>query len=445
MFDIGVIGSGPAGYSAAIRAAQKGLKVVVFEKDKVGGTCLNKGCIPTKTMIKNADTITEIRNALNFGIEVDIKNIDEGKMNDKKNILVEKIRKSLTQLISSYGIEIVEGEAIIKSNNEISAAGNIYECKNIIIATGSKPNIFKFEGTYKKDFILTSDDILKMNKYPDNIMIVGSGAIGIEWTRIFSQLGKKVTLIELAENLIPQADIDVSVRIERIFKKNKIEYCKSTSIKNIDEKTVTLTNDKIYTPDAILLATGRSANLPQSDIEIKYSKFIDINGNYQTNHENIYAIGDINGLSMLAHSAIYQAICLVDYITENKQNSFDKKLVPAIIYGYPEVAWIGEKEQDLQEGTYKKVSVPIAALGKANTDGKTEGFIKILATEEKILGAHIISEEASAMIQEFAIAMANNMPPKAISKAIHGHPTYAEGIFEAIMSLSGEAIHLRKN
>lgn len=448
MFDIGIIGAGPAGYAAAIRASQKGLKVVLFEKKDIGGTCLNRGCIPTKTILHSCNILSELKNSAKLGINADNISFDFAKIQERQKNISEKIKKSLTALIKSYGITIVEEEAFIETPDCIVTKTCSYNVKNIIIASGSKPNIIEFKGNYEKDFVLTSDDILNIKELPKSILIVGSGAIGIEWTRILSSLGVKVTLIEMADRIIPSADFEVSERMVRLLKKSRIEFYTSVTIEEIQNKTILLSNGKKTEADCILLGTGRK---PASDIgniskNLNITGFINTDCNFKTNIDNIYAIGDVNGKSMLAHSAIRQAENVIEYIIGSKCLEFDKNLVPSVIYGSPEIASIGKTEQQLQsEGIeYKKSFFPVSALGKAYADDKIEGFIKILASETEILGAHIISEEASAMIEQAAIAITNKLSPKELLNVIYAHPTYSEGLFECISGLDKISLHLPK-
>ena len=433
MFDLGIIGAGPAGYSAAIRASQRGLSVVLFEKKDIGGTCLNRGCIPTKTILHSCNLLSELKNVSKFGISAENICFDFAKIQERQKNVSEKIRKSLTQLIKSYGITIVEEEADIVDENLIkTTSGASYEVKNIILATGSQPNVIKFKGQYGENFVLNSDDILNITELPQSILIVGTGAIGIEWARILSCLGVKVTIVEMLDKIIPVADYEVSERAVRLLKKSRIDFYTSTTIEEIQNKTVILSNGKNIEVDCILLGAGRKTNT------------IAVDDNFKTEKKNVYAIGDVNRISMLAHSAMYQAEAVIEHIISGKNIEFDNNLVPAVIYGTPEIASIGKTEQQLQNESveYKKSFFPISALGKAYADDKIEGFIKILATDEKILGAHIISEEASAMIQQIAIAMANNVSPKDLHKVIYAHPTYSEGLFECILGLDKIALHL---
>jgi dihydrolipoamide dehydrogenase len=371
-----------------------------------------------------------VKNASKFGITSENVIFDFGKIQERQKTVSEKIRKSLTSLIKSYGVTIVEEEAKIIAPNKI----NDYEVKNIIIATGSKPNIIKFEGSYSNDFVLTSDDVLNMTKLPASVLIIGSGAIGVEWARIFSCLGVKVTVVEMMNQLVPTADFEVSERLARLFKKSRIDFYTQTTIEKIEGNSVSLSNGKTIEVEKILLGAGRSTDT------------VNVDENFKAVTDNVFAIGDVNRVSMLAHSAMKQAEEVIDYIVEGKKPSFDKNLVPSVIYGTPEIASIGLTEQHLQEKNieYKKSLFPISALGKAYADDKIDGFIKILANEKEILGAHIVSEEASAMIQQIAIVMANKLSPKDLHSVIFAHPTYSEGIAESIFDLDLMAIHLPK-
>ena len=432
MFDLGIIGSGPAGYVAAIRASQRGLNVVLFEKNQIGGTCLNRGCIPTKTILHSCNVLSELKNSAKLGINAENISFDFVKIQERQKTVSEKIRKSLTGLIKSYGVTIVEEEATIESDNVIKTPTNSYDVKNIIIATGSKPNRIKFNGNYDENFVMTSDDVLNMVELPNSILIVGTGAIGIEWARILSTLGVKVTLVEMMDKVIPTADFEISDRVVRILKKSRIDLYTLTTIQEIQGKTVILSNGKTLDVDCILLGAGRKTDT------------IEVDKNFKTDRKNVFAIGDVNRVSMLAHSGMKQAEEVVEYIVSGRECHFDKNLVPSVIYGTPEIASVGKTEQELKESgvEYKKSFFPISALGKAYADDKIEGFVKILAIEDEILGAHIISEAASAMIQHVVIAMANKLSPKNIQEVIFAHPTYSEGLLESFLGLDNIALHV---
>ena len=258
VYDIGIIGSGPAGYTAAFHAATKGLSVVMFEKDKVGGVCLNKGCIPTKAILHSAEVYEELKSCDSLGITADNVNFDFAKIIDHKNEIVEKLRKNLELSLKNAKVTVIKAEATILTDNKIEAEGEIYECKEVIVAAGAEPRNFKGMEVDGK-FIINSDDVLNLQKMPESIVIVGSGAIGVEWSRIFAAFGADVTVVELAQNLLPLADIEVSKRVERIFKTKKIKFFKSTGVEKIHDKKVYLTNGEKLEPECVLIAVGRKA------------------------------------------------------------------------------------------------------------------------------------------------------------------------------------------
>lgn len=409
-FDLGIIGGGPAGYTAAFQARSKGLSVVLFEKDKVGGVCLNRGCIPTKAILHSAELYEEMKSATELGITAENLSFDYSKVVERKDKIVEKLRKSLELSLKNSGVVVVNAEAKIPSHtmkngeNQVFANEEIYECKKIITATGSKPR--DFDGLrFDHKFILSSDDILNLKTLPKSIVIIGSGAIGIEWARILSAFDVEVTIVEMADHLLPLSDIEVSKRVERIFKSKKIKFYTSNGVEKIENQNVTLKSGETLTPELVLLATGRTPQ-PIENCDI--------------------CIGDACGKIQLAHFAIKQAVAEIANI------EFNENLVPSVVYGCPEIAWIGKREQDLEEGNYKKSNILISALGKSHCDNCSDGFIKILSQEGKIVGAHIVSKEAASLIQEITIAMQNNIAIDDLKKVCFAHPTYSEGIFECL-------------
>ena len=403
-FDLGIIGGGPAGYTAAFQARSKGLSVVLFEKDKVGGVCLNRGCIPTKAILHSAELYEEMKSATELGITAENLSFDYSKVVERKDKIVEKLRKSLELSLKNSGVVVVNAEAKIPSHtmkngeNQVFANEEIYECKKIITATGSKPR--DFDGLrFDHKFILSSDDILNLKTLPKSIVIIGSGAIGIEWARILSAFDVEVTVVEMADHLLPLADIEVSKRVERIFKSKKIKFYTSNGVEKIENQNVTLKSGETLTPELVLLATGRTPQ-PIENCDI--------------------CIGDACGKIQLAHFAIKQAVAEIANI------EFNENLVPSVVYGCPEIAWIGKREQDLEEGNYKKSNILISALGKSHCDNCSDGFIKILSQEGKIVGAHIVSKEAASLIQEITIAMQNNIAIDDLKKVCFAHPTYSD-------------------
>lgn len=409
-FDLGIIGGGPAGYTVAFQARSKGLSVVLFEKDKVGGVCLNRGCIPTKAILHSAELYEEMKSATELGITAENLSFDYSKVVERKDKIVEKLRKSLELSLKNSGVVVVNAEAKIPSHtmkngeNQVFANEEIYECKKIITATGSKPRDFD-SLRFDHKFILSSDDILNLKTLPKSIVIIGSGAIGIEWARILSAFDVEVTIVEMADHILPLADIEVSKRVERIFKSKKIKFYTSNGVEKIENQNVTLKSGETLTPELVLLATGRTPQ-PIENCDI--------------------CIGDACGKIQLAHFAIKQAVAEIANI------EFNENLVPSVVYGCPEIAWIGKREQDLEEGNYKKSNILISALGKSHCDNCSDGFIKLLSQNGKIVGAHIVSKEAASLIQEITIAMQNNIAIDDLKKVCFAHPTYSEGIFECL-------------
>ena len=405
-FDVGIIGGGPGGYTAALHAAANGEKVVLFEKDNIGGVCLNKGCIPTKSILHSSEVYKQIINSASFGVSVENINLDYSKVKERKNKTVETLRKGIELALKNSKVTVVKQEAHIVSSNVIQTKNDQYECKKIICATGSSPKVVKgLEFDHK--FLLSSDDILDLDKLPESVLIVGSGAIGIEWARIFNNFGVDTTVIELASSLLPIADTEVSKRVERIFKSNKIKYYTETSVQKIENHKVILSNNEIIEPEILLVAVGRTPN-------------------HHTILDGIEYIGDACGEIQLAHYAIKQALEKIDDI------EFRKEYTPSVVYGNPEIAWVGKREQDLEPNTYKKSMVLVSALGKAHCDGNTDGFIKILSQDDKIVGVHIVCAEASSLILQLLIAMQNGINAEKLKEICFPHPTYSEGIFEAL-------------
>ena len=389
--------------------AAKGYSVVLFEKNQLGGTCLNRGCIPTKSMIHSSEIYKQTLETAKIGLNIEIKSFDFTKVIETRERTVEKIRKSLELVLKNSKVKTVHAEATILNPTTI-LADKEYSVGKIIIATGSKPKEIRgleFDG----EFILSSDDVLKIETLPKTVLIIGSGAIGIEWARIFTNFGVDVTVVELAEHLIPLADIDVSKRIERLFEQQKIKFYLKDSIAKIENKKVILNSGVILEPDFILAAIGRQPVIPQQI-------------------EGCDIIGDACGQIQLAHYAIQQG----KNLAVNEFSNIQKELIPSVIYGSPEIAWVGKREQDCDENC-KIVTLPITALGKSWCDDSTNGFIKIITQDKIIIGASVISKEASALIQELLIAIQNKISVDTLKNICFAHPTYSEGICEALYRL----------
>ena len=405
-YDLGIIGAGPAGYTAAFSAKKAGLNVVLFEKDEVGGVCLNRGCIPTKTILHSAEAYAQTLNSQSLGFIAENVELDFLQVMARKKQVVEKIRKSLELSIKNAKIDVVKTCAKVIDKNTIEADGQIYNCDKVIVSTGSVPRELP-DIKFDHNFVLSSDDILELKNLPKSILIIGSGAIGLEWARIFSSFGSEVTIVEVGQNLLPIADIEVSKRIERIFKQKKIKFYTQTSVEKIENEKVILSNGEELNVEKVLMSVGR--------VPVEKNKV-----------DGVKYLGDVSGGIQLAHVAIKQALREVEKL------AFDETLVPSVIYGTPEIAWVGLREQDLEVGTFEKSMLLISALGKSHCDDCTDGFIKLLIRDGLIIGCHIVSKEASSLIHQVLIAIQNKIPAKKIREICFAHPTYSEGFFECL-------------
>lgn len=456
-YDLIVIGGGPAGYVAAIRASQLGKKVVCVEREKLGGTCLNWGCIPTKALLKNAHLYHKLKKHGNeFGLSFDNLKFDSKKIIKRSRNISDRLNKGIGFLLKKNKVNHLVGEASIIDENTIEVLDSdskktIVNADSIIIATGgaskSIPNL-----TYDGDKIINSKDALQLDEFPQDLLIVGAGAIGIEFADFYNALDCKVTVLEMLPRILINEDEEVSNELEKILKRKGIDICCETVIDeiNINEKISIKTKGKKSFEkqfDKILVAVGVSPNVPNSKINIELDRgFIKVNENYQTNYKNIYAVGDVNGPPLLAHMASKEAIEAVEYIFENKEVDVSKKkLVPACTYSSPEVASVGMNEQELKEKNinYTVGKFPMMASGRALASGETKGFSKLLFDKEsgEILGAHLLCENASDMLSEIILAIDAEYTNHEIESLIHPHPTLSETIMEAAAVSLNKAIH----
>ena len=454
-FDVTVIGAGPGGYVAAIKAAQLGEKVAIIEKDANGGTCLNRGCIPTKALVASADAYQRVNDAEEFGVIVKKASFDWGKISERKDGVVKKLRNGIGALLKSNKIEIIKGNAKLISRNKIEIeAGKVnetIESKKIILATGSepaKPGFFPFDG--KK--VLDSTDLLKITKLPKSIIIVGGGVIGCEFANILNTFGVKVTVVEMLDRLLPIEDKDISTAVTRKFKKSGIDVITGVAIENV-KITANGVGGKIegkpISAEIMLVGVGRSLNTKNIGLEtvgVKLDKIgaVIVNERMQTSVANIYAIGDITNKMQLAHVASAQGI-VAAINAAGGMEKMDYRVVPNCIFTIPEIGTVGMTEAEAKEaGDIKVGKFYYAGLGKALAAGEPEGFYKIIADAktDEILGAQVYGAHATDIIAEAAIAMKLESTAEELGKTIHAHPTLAEGMMEAAHALHGECIHM---
>lgn len=457
--NIVVIGSGPGGYVAALRAARMGAQVTVIEDNEVGGVCLNRGCIPTKTVIACTDLLSRIRELDKFGMELRGEVVaDIDKIIDRKNKVVDIQVKGIRGLFKSWGVTLREGRGVLVSPRGIdvtSKGGNLerIEADRIIIATGSRPAYIPaipFDG---KD-IISSTEALELTEIPESILIVGAGVIGCEFACIFSELGTVVTMVEMMERAVATEDREISDLLERELKKKKIKLLTQVRVERVEKRDdgihAFLSDGRDLVAGKVLVSIGRTMNsdnmgLEQIGVAMGKRGEVLVNEKMETNVPGIYAIGDVTGGMLLAHVASRQAVVAVRNIM-GLETSMDYSVVPAAIFTSPEIASVGLREhQAVEKGLkFRTGHFQFRALGKAHVMGEIAGFFKIIAEEgtDSILGAHIIGPHASDLIHEVAVAMKNGLKVRDIAETIHAHPTLSEGIMETAEDVHGEAVHV---
>ncbi|MED4862701.1 dihydrolipoyl dehydrogenase [Bacillus subtilis] len=469
-YDVVILGGGTGGYVAAIRAAQLGLKTAVVEKEKLGGTCLHKGCIPSKALLRSAEVYRTAREADQFGVETAGVSLNFEKVQQRKQAVVDKLAAGVNHLMKKGKIDVYTGYGRILGPSIFSPLpgtisverGNGEENdmlipKQVIIATGSRPRMLPgLEADGKS--VLTSDEALQMEELPQSIIIVGGGVIGIEWASMLHDFGVKVTVIEYADRILPTEDLEISKEMESLLKKKGIQFI--TGAKVLPD-TMTKTSDDIsiqaekdgetvtYSAEKILVSIGRQANIEGIGLEntdiVTENGMISVNESCQTKESHIYAIGDVIGGLQLAHVASHEGIIAVEHFAGLNPHPLDPTLVPKCIYSSPEAASVGLTEDEAKaKGHNVKIGkFPFMAIGKALVYGESDGFVKIVADRDTddILGVHMIGPHVTDMISEAGLAKVLDATPWEVGQTIHPHPTLSEAIGEAALAADGKAIH----
>jgi dihydrolipoyl dehydrogenase len=454
-FDVVVIGGGPAGYVAAIRAAQVGGKVAVVEKSELGGTCLNRGCIPTKTFLKNAEIIEGIEMSSKRGIILENEKftVDMPKVVSLKNEIVKTLTNGVQGLLKSNSIKIFKGVGKINKDKDVVINGEkVLRTNKIILAGGSKVGSVNIPGIESKR-VLTSDDILDLKELPKSLAVIGGGVVGVELGQAYLSFGSEVTVIEMMDRIVPGVDREASETLRKALEKKGMKILTSSKIKEIidegDKLRIKLEDKEDVVAEKALLSIGRVPDLEavgELDLEMERGK-IKVDKYMETSVEGVYAPGDINGIKMLAHAAFRMGEVAAENAILGNHREIKLETTPSAIYTIPEVGMVGLTEEEAKE----KYDINIGKFafvgnGRALASGDTTGFVKVIADKKygEILGVHIVGQSAAEIINEASSLMTMEITVDEVIKTIHGHPTFSEALFEACADVLGEAIHLPK-
>jgi dihydrolipoamide dehydrogenase len=439
-FDLIIIGAGPGGYEMAAMAAKQQLKVAVVEKDLPGGTCLNRGCIPTKALCRNAEVLNTIRDAASFGITVGDVSFDYQAIFNRKNEIVSQLREGVSMLLSNDLITVINGTAEFTGAHAIKVNDSQYTADNIVIATGSAPKALPIEGATIEG-VMTSDEILAMDTLPKSLCIIGGGVIGMEFAGIFSSFGVDVTVVEFCKEILPPFDKDVAKRLKTVMSKRGVNIITSAAVKSIahDGNALTVSYDLkgkelSVECEKVLMSVGRKPVVPQGLDKAGVTvgrRGIEVDDNMETSVKGIYAIGDVNGRCMLAHAATAQGERALNAILK-KGDDINLDVIPSAVFTTPELSMVGLTEEQCKE---KELDVTVKkgffrSNGKAVSMGETDGLVKMIADNatRKIVGCHICGAHAADLIQEVVMAINDGATVDKLASAVHGHPTLSEVI-----------------
>src|SRR5690242_2517297 len=453
-FDVVVIGGGPGGYVAALRAAQLGAKTAIVEKDRMGGTCLVRGCIPTKALPQSSELYTQAKGGAPFGLVADNVSFDWGAAQKRKTAVVDQLVKGVEGLLKAGGVTSLKGSARLAGKGSVDVGGEAVQAKDIVIATGSAISRIPLKGA---ELTIDSDQILELKEIPRRLAVIGGGVVGMEFAAMFAALGSKVTVLEMLPQVLAMVDADLVAvytkhlnglggdihtdsKVSEVVKQNgglQVRFSSGAEGGAVDA-------------DQVLLAVGRVPYTHGLDAEkagVKLDRYrVVVDEHLHTDGEGVWAIGDVIGGIMLAHVASYEGVCAVENIAGGSKRKPDYHAAPNCVYTEPEIAHVGLGEKEAKEkGIAVKVGrFPFAAAGRALTLGQTEGFVKVVADAEsgKLLGAHIIGPRATDLIAEATLAVQQGLTLEQIDLTIHAHPTLPESLMEAALAAQGRAIHI---
>ena len=457
-YDVIVIGGGPGGYVAAIKARQLGLKTALVEKDSLGGVCLNWGCIPTKALLRNAEVIRMLGEGKAFGFSFDASSltVDYAAAQKRSRQVSGRLVKGVQFLMKKNEVDVIEGTGVLKGPTEVTVGEHTISTKNVILATGARPRpipAVAIDG----DLIISSREALEMTQLPQSIIVVGAGAIGVEFASIWNAYGAKVTLVEMLSTVLPLEDADISAELEKALNKQKISVRTDTRVDKVDtsggQVTLTVSKDgmtETLTADKALIAIGVTPNsdgIGLESIGIETDRgFVEVDEHMQTNVPGVYAIGDVTGKLALAHVASAQGMVAAEAIAGHQTETLNYSKIPRCVYSHPEVASVGLSESDARKSGYE-VQVgqfPFRANGKALALNDYEGFVKIVSDSQynELLGVHIIGPHVTDLIAGPTGMLRLEATLEEIAHTIHPHPTLSEAIMEAAHAAMGEPIHM---
>lgn len=466
--DVAVLGGGTGGYVAAIRAAQLGKNVVIIEEDKLGGTCLHRGCIPSKSLLRSAEVYAEIKDSESYGIETSGATLVFPKVQQRKTDIVEQLHQGVQYLMRKNKIKVLYGKGRVTGPSIFSPKSGAVAVElsdgevetviatNLIIATGSRPRILpglEPDGIH----ILSSDEALVMEQLPKSMVIVGGGVIGVEWASMLNDFGVEVTIVEAANQLLPLEDEDIARELHKIFTRRGIKVITGGQVLadtyEVQDGHISIEvkigeGQQILSADQLLVSIGRQANVENIGIEntdVRTERgFIAVNSFMQTGEAHIYAIGDVIGGLQLAHAASHEGIAAVNHLAEEKVHIYQPHLIPRCVYTRPEVASVGYTEKESRALGYdvRVGKFPFQAIGKSLVQGSKDGFVKVIADNNTndILGVHMIGVHVTDLISEAALAQVLNATPWEVSQTIHPHPTLSEIMGEVMLAVDGKAI-----
>jgi dihydrolipoamide dehydrogenase len=458
-FDVAVIGAGPAGYVAGIRAAQLGARSCVIEKGELGGCCTNVGCIPTKALWQAAELALRARRAGEFGVDLGAVSVNYGAVAARRDAVVAKLRKGIQALLSANEVEMVRAAASFAGPHALSLEGEggarELTARNVIVATGSR-SVELPVAPFDHALIMDSDDAVRADELPESVLIVGGGYIGVEFAGIYAALGVEVTIVEALDRLLPQVDEDCAREVARALKKEGVTIYAGTALEEAaagdGSVRARLSNAKEVTVAKMLVCVGRRPDcgglaLERAGLAAGPKGELPVNRHMQTSQPHIYAAGDVVGGLMLAHVASRQAVVAAAHIAGAITAAMDYRLVPACVFAFPEVATVGMSEQRAAESVEQVVvkKFPFRALGKAHVMGETDGFVKMVADGKtgELLGVHICGPEASVLVGEAALALHLECTAEELADTIHAHPTLPEALREAAEGVVGLPINWR--